>query len=613
VLACAAILTAGIAAWSNSFKSPFIFDDFGAIRDNPTLRHFPSWQYFVPLQARPVVQLTLALNYCLGGTGTTGYHVFNLAVHLLAALALFGIIRRTLRLPPLAERFGENAATAVAFSAALLWTIHPIQTEAVTYIVQRMESLMALFYLLTLYCFICAAEGPPNAVAWQVAAVAACALGMGSKEVMVSAPLIIVLYDRTFIAGTFREALRRRWGLYLGLAATWLILARSVFEAVGPGAPSAGFNLPGVTPLQYAQSEFGVILHYLRLAFWPAGLCLDYDWPIAHSAADIAPGAMVVGALLAATIWALVRRPKWGFAGAWFFLVLAPTSSIMPIKDLAFEHRMYLPLAAIATVCVVAAYGLGKRCVRRMTASPETRKFLGRAAATGTVLSVAGVLGWLTFDRNADYRDAVAIWQDTVNKRPENPRAWYNLADAYSRTGNADAAFPCLNKAIELKPDYVEAFNNRGVAYGKAGRLKEAMRDLDQAIALDPNDAAAYCNRGNLYAAAKRPAEAISDFDRAIKLMPDYADAYNNRGAAYTKTGHLEEAMRDLNRAIALDPDEANAYLNRAVAYYTAKDYARALSDVRTAQRHGAHPPADFLHAIAEAAGRSNPALSPVP
>ena len=353
--------------------------------------------------------------------------------------------------------------------------LHPVQTEAVTYTVQRTESLMALFYLLTLYCFIRSAEGYPNAVAWQVAAVTACALGMGSKEVMVSAPLIVMLYDRAFIAGSFGEALRRRWKLYLGLAATWLILARPALEALGPGAPSAGFNLPGITPLQYARSEFGVILHYLRLAFWPAGLCLDYDWPIARSAADIARSAAVVGALLAATAWALVRRPKWGFAGATFFLVLAPTSSIMPIKDLAFEHRMYLPLAAIVTVCVVAAYGLGNRWGGRMTASPATRKFFGRAAAAA-VLSAAAVLGWLTFERNADYRDAVSIWQDTVNKRPDNPRAWYNLADAYSGTGNADAALPCLNKAIEVKRDYVEAYNNRGVAYGKAGRLKEAMR-----------------------------------------------------------------------------------------------------------------------------------------
>ncbi len=610
-MACAAILTAGIAAWSNSFNVPFIFDDLGAIRDNLSLRHFPSWKNFVPTQARPVVQLTLAFNYWLGGTSTTGYHVFNLAVHLLAALALFGVIRRTLRLPALANRFGENAATAVAFSTALLWMLHPLQTEAVTYIIQRTESLMALFYLLTLYCFIRAAVGSLNAVAWQVAAVAACALGMGSKEVMVSAPLIVVLYDRTFIAGSFREALRRRRRLYLGLAATCLILARPALEALGPGAPSAGFNLPGVTPLQYAQSEFGVILHYLRLAFWPAGLSLDYDWPIARSAADIAPGAAVVGALLAATAWALVRRPTWGFAGAWFFLVLAPTSSIMPIKDLAFEHRMYLPLAAIVTVCVVAAHGLVNVWGGRIAALPERRILLGRAAATAAVLCAAGALGWLTFGRNADYCDAVSIWQDTVNKRPVNPRAWYNLADAYSGMGNPDAALPCLNKAIELKRDYVEAYNNRGVAYGKAGLLKEAMRDLDRAIELDPNDAAAYCNRGNLSAAAQRPAEAISDFDRAIRLMPDYADAYNNRGAAFTKTGHLEDAMRDLNRAIALNPDEANAYLNRAVAYYTAKEYSRALSDVRTAQRHGAHPPADFLRAITEAADRSNRTPSP--
>ena len=351
------IVLAGLAAYSDSFHGPFIFDDRSFI-EAPAARSL--WPPGPILSGqRPVVQASLALNRIIGGPGATGYHLFNVAMHLLAALTLFGVVRRTLRMPALRGRFDEKTGAALAFCAALLWALHPLQTEAVTYVIQRTESLMALFYLVTLYCFIRAVKSPDR-VAWHIAAVAACALGMGSKEVMVSAPLIVLLYERTFVAGSFREALRRHWGLYLGLAATWLILARSVLEAFGPRAQSAGFNLPGLTSLQYAQSEFGVILHYLRLAFWPAGLCLDYDWPIAKSAADIAPGAIVVGILLAATIWALVRRPVWGFAGAAFFLVLAPTSSIMPIKDLAFEHRMYLPLAALVATVVLAAYRIGQ-------------------------------------------------------------------------------------------------------------------------------------------------------------------------------------------------------------------------------------------------------------
>ena len=616
MLASAAILTAGIAPWSNSFNGPFIFDDLGAIRDNPTLRHFPAWENFVPPRAspiarRPVVNLTLALNYGIGGSDVRGFHAGNLLIHLLAALVLFGVIRRTLTASSLREQFG-GAASGLAVAVALIWAVHPLLTEPVTYLTQRTELLMGLFFLLTLYSAIRGAfSGHPWR--WWVAAIAACALGMGAKEVMAATPIIVLLYDRSFLSGSFREALRRRWPLYLGLAATWAILGALLIAYPWGEGTGAGFGLAEAGPWEYARTQPGVILHYLRLSFWPRPLCLDYSWPIATSARQIIPAGTVIAALLAATFWALCWAPGLGFLGAWFFLILAPTSSFVPIvTEVAAERRMYLPLAAIVTACVTAAYWLGKRLLRSMIASPETQKLSGRAVAAAAVLSVAGALGCLTFDRNADYRDAISIWQDTVNKRPQNPRAWYNLADAYSVAGNADAALPCLDKAIELKPDYVEAYNNRGVANGKAGRLKEALRDLDRAIALDPDDAAAYCNRGNTYSAAKRFAEAIRDFDRAIKLMPDYADAYNNRGAAYTKTGRLAEALRDLNQAIALKPDEANAYLNRAVAYYAAKDYSKALSDVHTAQRYGAHPPADFLRAIAEAAG-SNPAPSPAP
>ena len=617
MLASAAILTAGIAAWSNSFNGPFIFDDLGAIRDNATLRHFPAWENFVPPSAspvarRPVVNLTFALNYAIGGFDVRGFHAGNLLIHLLAALVLFGVIRRTLLTSSLREQFG-GAASGLAVAAALIWAVHPLLTEAVTYLTQRTELLMGLFFLLTLYSAIRgASSGHPGR--WYAAAVAACALGMAAKEVMAAAPIIVLLYDRSFLSGSFREALCRRWPLYLGLAATWAILGALLIAYPWGRATGAGFGLAEAGPWEYARTQAGVILNYLRLSFWPRPLCLDYSWPIATSALQTIPAGAVIMALLAGTLWALRRRPALGFLGAWFFLILAPSSSFVPIvTEVAAERRMYLPLAAIVTACVIAAYWLGNQLLRRVIASPETRKRTGRAAATAAVLSVAGVLGCLTFHRNADYRDAVSIWQDTVAKRPKNPRAWYNLSDAYSGTGNVDAALPCLNKAIELKPDYVEAYNNRGVAYGKAGRLKEALRDVDRAIALAPDDASGYCNRGNIYAAAKRPAEAISDFDRAIQLKPDYADAYNNRGAAYTKSGRLAEAMRDLNQAIALKPDEANAYLNRAVAYYAAKDYARALSDVRTAQRYGARPPADFLRMITEAAGRSNPALPPAP
>jgi len=659
-LACAAIILAGLAAYSDSFHGPFIFDDNFFVNVPSAMKLWPIWPTL--LGSRPVVQASLALNYMLGGGSVTGYHALNVIVHLLAALALSGVVRRTLALPGLADRFGERIPTALGFCVALLWAVHPLQTESVTYVIQRMESLMALFYLLTLYCVIRAVTSK-HPGAWHAAAVAACGLGMGSKEVMVSAPIVVLLYDRAFIAGSFRDALRRRWGLYLGLAATWIILIRSVLEAFGPHAvlAGAGFGVKSVTPLLYVQSQCGVILHYLRLVFWPAGLCLDYFWPIARSAREIAPGAAVVGILLAATVWALVRRPGWGFVGALFFLVLAPTSSIMPIQDLAVEHRMYLPLAAVLAAVVVAAFLLGRR--------------QGLGVGTLLVLCAAGAvaLGMATYRRNADYRTVRSIYEDTVAKRPANPRAWVSLGSAKAVAGEYDAALQCFdralklpgddawayeargvvyqnlhryeealsdfNKAIALKQNFPKAYNdrsnlyiamgqfqlavddcdhdlllelynpqpynNRGLALASLRRYEEALRDYDQALALNRNLHETYFNRALAFAALGRDELAIRDYSQSIALKPQFAESYRGRALAYAKLHRSAEALRDFERAIALSPDSPLAYYSRALFYFEMKDYNKARADMEACDKlHGDVAP-QFRRAVMQATART--------
>ena len=583
ILAAFGLVVLGAAAYFNSLRGPFIFDDTSAITHNFAIRH---WRPIGLILAgpRPVVDLTFRLNYSLNRLNVQGYHLFNLAIHILAALALFGIVRRTLAMPVFAGRFDDTAATVLGFCAALIWMVHPLQTESVTYIVQRAESLMGLFYLLTLYVLIRAASSPRPA-AWYAAAVAACALGMGCKQVMVTAPATLLLYDRTFIAGSFREALRRRWGFYLALAATWLILAHSILEAFSPHPASAGFALAGVTPLGYARSEPGVVLRYLELVFRPTGLCLDYAWPVATRPREIVPGAIVIGALLAVTLWAVVRRPKWGFPGAWFFLLLAPTSSVLPIRDLAFEHRMYLPLAAPAVAAVVAACLAAERLLRRPRESQEARKRAALGITALLALCAAAGLGAMTLQRNAQYRSEISIWEDATQKRPENPRAWSNLGDAYANAARFDEAINACDKALELEPNYPLAYSSRGLARAGIGRLSEAIQDYDRAIALKPDDAQAYNNRGVAYARAGRSDEALRDYDEAVKLNPDYAEAYSNRGSVYTRLGRPADAIRDYDRAIALNADFAEAYYNRAIAdgrlgrwSEAVRDYTRLLA-----------------------------------
>jgi tetratricopeptide (TPR) repeat protein len=418
---------------------------------------------------------------------------------------------------------------------------------------------MGLFYLLTLYCAIRGA-GSPRPVIWLVLSTAACLCGMASKEVMVTAPLAVLLYDRTFLAGSFKAALRRRWPLYLALAATWGLLVHLVGSADRGG--SAGFGL-AVTPWQYAVTQLGVVTYYLGLALRPRGLVIDYGWPIARTVGEILPGAIVIGLLLAGTVWALVRRPSAGFLCACFFLILAPSSSVVPVADAAFEHRMYLPLAAVVVLAVAALYRAWQRSLER--AAPQGRP---AGAVRALPLAAAGIviaaLGHGTFERNEDYKTELAIWQDTVAKRPDNARANYNLGLALAHVGRANDAIPCYEQGLRLKPDYPEALVNLGAALADLGRVREAIPRYELALKLKPDYAIAENGLGLALAWAGRMQEAIGHLERALQLMPDYPEAQNNLGLALASVGRVPEAIAHFERALELEPDNAKVRANLA-------------------------------------------------
>ena len=613
VWAAAGLLVLAVtAAYGNSFHGPFIFDDNPSIVENGSIRHLWSGQVLTaPPEAltvvgRPVVNLSLAINYALGGLNVEGYHAVNLAIHILAALALFGLVRRTLLLPALVERFGP-ASTGLALAVALLWAIHPLQTESVTYIVQRAEALVGLFYLLTFYCFVRGATSargfdlahPALSMVegrgwvWYAAAAGDSALGMASKEIMISAPLVALLYDRLFISGSFKESLQRRWRWYLALAATWAILGLLVYLSLSRGG-SAGFGL-GMSVWEYSRTQFGCIIHYLRLVYWPSPLVLDYGARTVSSAADIVPYAIGVAVLLAATAAALALRPRWGFLGVWFFAILAPSSSIVPlVGQTEAEHRMYLPLAAVATLVVLAAYAAVERLGRRFA-----------PAVAVALVVVAAALGWGTYQRNEVYQSDLAIWNDTVEKCPLNSRACNNCGVALKSKGQYDAAIKDYDKAIELDPNYAEAYNNRGNALNRKGQGDAAIKDYDKALSLKPDDVRAYNNRGNALNVKGRYEAAIKDFDKALSLKSDYTEAYYNRGNAYCGKGQYDAAIKDYDKTVELKPDFGEAYNNRAVAHFLMKAYDRAWADVKTYRKLGGTPNPEFIEALTRASGRS--------
>ena len=632
-LAAALIIAAVAAAYSNSFHGPFVFDDLNSIVDNKSIRTLRA--SLAPPEAttvarRPLTNVTLAVNYAFAGLDVRSYHAVNLAIHLLAALALFGLIRRTLLSPALQARHGASA-TLVAFTAALLWALHPLQTEAVTYTVQRAESLMGLFFLLTLYC---AARGAFAASpgGWNAAAVLCCALGVATKEVAALAPLVVLLYDRAFVPPPWREVWRRRWPLYLGLFATWGLFGLLLALYPAGGSTGCGFTLQYITPWEYARSQPGVILHYLRLCFWPAPQCFDYGWPVAATVGRILPQTLALTALFAATVWAALRKPALGLLGAAFFLVLAPTSSILPIADLAVERRMYLALAPVLLAVVLAACALAARAA----GGDATRLRRARLLFALVVLGLGALLGCMTFERNRAYRTEFALWDDVVRKRPLHARGYVYRGAALFNLGRYDLALRDYDRAVEINPKDFDARINRGVVCEKLARhaeavaefdlavairpdnpivyanraislvaldrIPEALRDYSRAIALKPDRAESYNGRGAAQACANQPAAAIADFDKAIALKPDYAEAYCNRGAAHAYAGRLRQAVEDYSRAIALKPDYTEALNNRAVAWYDLKEYPKALADVAALQALGGRAHPEFLKLLMKAA-----------
>ena len=574
IAAAAALLAAGGWAYSTSFAGVLVFDDVISITSNPhitsiwPLGRAAAAPRDTTVAGRPVAALSLALNYALApadardaltspGPGTSpeererflrnirGYHALNLAVHLAAALLLFGVVRRSLLAPALSERLGRSA-TLLGFLVALVWVVHPLNTSAVTYVVQRVESLMGLFYLATLYAAIRAAAPGPRRTWWTGASILACALGMGSKETMVTAPVMVVLWD--LLVGTDRGAsrwtlARTRGPLYAGLAATWVILA--VLVAGNPRPGSVGFGLGGWTWWSYLQTQAGVVAHYLRLAFVPAPLVFDYEWPKAASLAEVAPHAALLVGLLGATVFAAVRRHPAAFAGAWFFLVLAPSSSVLPIPtEVAAEHRMYLPLAAVVAAAVLGIHALAGRV-------PGLRR--NTEAALVVVLAVAAAFGGMTHARNLVYQSNEALMRDTVSNRPQNVRARVALGAELLSAGRFADAERELSVAAGLGGSdkaRAQASMHLGSALCAQGKLEAGIGRLNHTLELDPTLAEAHALLGEAHSSRGEQALARTHFVRAADGLPDNA-AILRRAAWFLATAR-DAASRDGRKAVAL-------------------------------------------------------------
>lgn len=605
----AAALLVGLAllAWSGSFGGPFVVDDMTAIVSNVSIRDLGALGDVLSpppntgTGGRPVLNLTYAVNYFIDRLKVSGYHGFNLAIHAAAALALFGLVRRTLLLPSLRARFGEHALL-LAFTIAALWTLHPVQTASITYISQRAEALMGVFYFFTLYAFVRAAEHRPASdfdpsapktaddaddaearssararfalpslsglprgyIVWCVLAVLSCLLGVGVKEPIATAPLMVLLFDRTFAAGSFLGALRARPRLYVALALTWIPLAVMMADVTMRGIGTGH----GMDRLTYLYTQARGLWHYLAVALWPQPLVFGYEAEIVRTVDRAALFALPLLLALAGTIFALVRFPRAGFVAAWFFILLAPTSSFIPVAfSPVADSRLYLPLAGLVTGAVLLVHaGFGRR-------------------ALAGLLTVALAAGLLTYARNRVFQTSLSLWADTVAKQPDNAAARVNLADVLSRVGRNEDAITHLRRALEVDPNRASAHNNLANALVAVGRSDEAILHYRAAIHLQPEASLARANLAYVLLQAGRIEEAEEQCRLAVKQNPFNASAHLNLALIHEARGRLAQQIISLENALVINPGYFEAYYNLGLALMRADRPADAAVRFESAVR----------------------------
>jgi len=596
--------------YANSFESPFFFDSQSHIVENP---HIAKPIAFVPevAKTRLFAHLTFSLNYHLSKFDVGSYHAVNLLIHALAALFLFGLVRRSLLTGPLRERFAKRAEP-LAFASALLWALHPIQTQSVTYLIQRSESMMGMFYIGVLYAFIRGDQEGGAQKRWAVLAILFGVLGMLTKEVMVTIPIMALLFDRVLLSDSWKACWQKHKVSYRGLFAGWILLGTLLSLAEKKVALSAGFGYAAVSPIQYLMTQAEVLPHYLKIMILPLGLCFDYAWTAVSGIQDVLIPGSVMTILLLVSIYLLLKRRLVGLLIFAFFLILAPTSSILPIQDIAVEHRLYLPLIPICIGIIFIIEGLLARF--------SFRSF----GFNVIVVLLAGFLGQATIQRNAVYANEVRLWTDTVMKSPHNARAIIQLANALLFEGREDEAvreyervlasdtkdpqalsqanigigylltennkkleaFEYFKRATELNPYSAEAHYNLGIAYVARKELDLAEEHYRRALRLRPHYPESHHNIGVVYAMRGQHHLALESYEKAIALKIDYAQAYYSLAGSLVALRRLDEAITFYEQAIYYAPRFADAHNNLAATYLTLEKYELAVKHGRAAIKH---------------------------
>ena len=590
------ICITGLIVYSNTFDAPFQWDEQTFLLDNPIVKdlHYflePSsaqgLQYYNALRSRYIGYLSFAINYKIHGIHVPGYHILNICIHLLNALLVYSIVTLSFRTPFLIHSQLKKHSAEIALFSALCFVSHPVQTEAVTYIFQRLASLVTLFYLFSIVMYIKArlesqkqtkARFSTLVLTYHFLSIVSAVLAMKTKENAFTLPVVAALYELFFFKGYVKQRLLHLIPLLLTLfiiPLTFIGIDKPVGEIISQIQDPAPIGFQGIPRGDYLFTQIRVIVTYIRLLFLPINQNLVYDYPHYHS--FLKPGVLLSFLLLLSIIGSgcyLLFRSRLNsdlrlisFGIFWFFITLSVESSIIPLPMVIDEYRVYLPSVGMFVALISGIF-----LIIEKFRDEKIRTFL--APSLFILLVVFSVAA---YERNSLWGSSISLWEDVVKKSPKDARGHYNLGNAYKAQGLFDKAIEQYRITQSLMSVYAEAYNNLGVAYDAKGFFDMAIDQYQMALNLKPDLVEAHNNLGKAYWFKGLFDMAITQCQIAVNLKPDLVEAHNNLGNAYASKGLFDMAITQYQIAVNLKPDYIDAHFNLGITYLKngAKDMAR--------------------------------------
>ena len=552
----------GIIIYFNSLNCSFHYDDIHTFVNNDTIRDLDSVQSLLNLlkssKIRFVGVLTLALNKQLNHNDVFGYHVVNLSIHLASSLLAWKLVLLLFSTPVLLNHTFSKQKRLFAVVCGFMFVSHPVQTQAVTYITQRFASLATMFYLASLCLYIRGRLSNRRGVAaiFFLCTVGTAFAGLFTKEIVFSLPLTILLLEHSFFrTKRFSFMITKKNILLFGIP--FLVICFLIpglffifgydLSDIGRTTVSDRFSDPPLTSSLYFLTQFRVIITYVRLLFLPLNQSLEYDFPASLSFFELSTlfSFLILTAIILFAFFSYHRYRLVSFGIFWFFITLSIESSISPLHNVIFEHRLYLPVFGFILFFTALLFNLGLKKYPKLT--------------TGFICFMICLYSFLSIQRNAVWKNDITLWSDVTKKFPVRTKAYLGLGDAFREQGRSGEAKKYYNHALTLHPGFVEAYLNLGVVHTNEGNFAEAKKLFYRALDLQPLYTEAYFNLGKIYDYEGDIDKAAENYLKAVRLKGDYVEAFVNLGDLYIKKNMFADARRQYDMVLYFDPDNYGA------------------------------------------------------